>query len=161
MNPSDLQKPEPMIWFRTVCRRNGLEPTDDQLAQLAEYARRLLEWNRKINLISRKDEENIWQSHLLHSISLLMRVDFPLGARILDLGTGGGLPGIPIRILRSDLSFVLLDATKKKVEAVAEETKADEPVEEVAEVAAEVAAEPTIETPAAEPKVETTDTPAE
>jgi 16S rRNA (guanine527-N7)-methyltransferase len=47
-----------------------------------------------------------------------MRVDFPLGARILDLGTGGGLPGIPIRILRSDLSFVLLDATKKKVEAV-------------------------------------------
>lgn len=113
-----LAHSDPKLWFRTVCRKNGIDPSDFQLDQLERYAGLLLECNQRINLISRKDEENFWQSHLLHSVSILMRIPIAQNLRILDLGTGGGLPGIPLKILRPDLSFTLLDATKKKVDAV-------------------------------------------
>lgn len=113
-----MSKTDPKVWFWTVCRKNGLELTDTQLDLFGHFANLLLEWNRKVNLISRKDEENVWQAHLLHSASILMRVVIPAGQRVLDLGTGGGLPGIPLKICRPDLTFTLLDATKKKVDAV-------------------------------------------
>jgi 16S rRNA (guanine527-N7)-methyltransferase len=113
-----LAHSDPRLWFRTVCRKNGLDPSDIQLEQLERYAGLLLECNQRINLISRKDEENFWQSHLLHSASILMRIPIAQELRILDLGTGGGLPGIPMKILRPDLSFTLMDSTKKKVDAV-------------------------------------------
>ncbi len=108
------------IWLRTVCQKNGLSLSDEQLEQLARYAELLLKWNRDINLVSRKDEPNIWQSHILHSLTLLIRMDVPLGQRVLDLGTGGGLPGIPMKIVRPDLTFLLLDSTKKKIDAVSD-----------------------------------------
>lgn len=114
-----LAHSDPKLWFRTICKKNGLDPSDAQLELLERYAGLLREWNQRINLISRKDEENVWQSHLLHSVSLLLRVTIADGSRILDLGTGGGLPGIPLKILRPDLTFTLLDSTKKKIDAVA------------------------------------------
>ncbi len=109
---------QPSIWIRTVCRKGGRELTDDQVRLLEKYVSLLLEWNRKINLISRKDEGNIWSSHILHSLSPLFKIDLPDGARVLDLGSGGGLPGIPWRILLPTISVVMLDATQKKVNAV-------------------------------------------
>lgn len=109
----------PSIWLRTICARRGLGLTDLQLAALDRFASLLLGWNKRVNLISRKDEENLWTYHILHSISILFRVEIPTGLRVLDLGTGGGLPGIPLAIVRKDLTFTLLDATKKKVDAVA------------------------------------------
>jgi 16S rRNA (guanine527-N7)-methyltransferase len=80
----------------------------------------LLGWNEKINLISRQDVANIWQSHILHSSSILFLKKIQLNSKVLDLGTGGGLPGIVLKILRPDLDVLLLDATNKKIHAVQE-----------------------------------------
>lgn len=121
---TSISKIDPKVWFWTVCRKNGLELTDTQLDLFGRFANLLLEWNRKVNLVSRKDEANVWQAHLLHSVSILMRGVIPAGQRVLDLGTGGGLPGIPIKICRPDLAFTLLDATKKKVDAVTDMIRA-------------------------------------
>lgn len=112
----------PEIWLRTICKRNGLSADDRMLTLMSDYVRLLLEWNQKINLISRKDEANVWENHILHSISLLFKVRLAEGSKVLDLGTGGGLPGIPLSILCPSLSFTLLDATQKKVNAVEDMT---------------------------------------
>ncbi|MBI4535707.1 MAG: 16S rRNA (guanine(527)-N(7))-methyltransferase RsmG, partial [Ignavibacteriae bacterium] len=78
----------------------------------------LLEWNSKLNLISRKDEQRVWTSHILHSLSILFLVRIPKRSKVLDLGTGGGLPGIPISIARPDISVTHVDSIHKKVVAV-------------------------------------------
>jgi len=85
---------------------------------MGKFVGSVLDWNRKINLISRRDEENIWFSHILHCLSILFYVEIPPGARILDIGTGGGFPGIPMAIARPDISVVLLDSIRKKTTAV-------------------------------------------
>ena len=105
-------------WFRALCIKNGFTPTDLQLEQLDQYVKLLLEWNKKINLISRKDEENVWNYHILHSVSPLFKLKVMEGSRIVDIGTGGGLPGIPLKILQPDISLLCLDATGKKVNSV-------------------------------------------
>jgi 16S rRNA (guanine527-N7)-methyltransferase len=107
-----------LAWLGTVCAQNGIHLSEEQLALLGAFSERLLEWNKKINLISRRDEDNFWTNHILHSLSVLSKVDLPYEARILDLGTGGGLPGVPLRIARPDLVLTLLDATQKKMKAV-------------------------------------------
>ncbi|MBR9922320.1 MAG: 16S rRNA (guanine(527)-N(7))-methyltransferase RsmG [Bacteroidetes bacterium] len=76
------------------------------------------EWNEKINVISRKDIDNIYERHILHSLALA-RVFKPIkGAQILDLGTGGGFPGIPLAILYPDVKFLMVDGTGKKIRVV-------------------------------------------
>jgi len=97
---------------------NGLPVTEEQFAQLERYVGLLLDWNGKINLISRRDQENVWFAHMLHSVSPWFLVDLAAGLRVLDLGTGGGLPGIPLAILRPDIKLTLLDSIRKKVDAV-------------------------------------------
>ena len=113
-------QPEKKVWIRTLCVRNGLTPTDVQVVQLDHYVRLLLDWNKKINLISRKDEENVWTYHILHSISPLFKIQMADGSRIVDIGSGGGLPGIPLKILRPDISLLCLDATRKKVNSISD-----------------------------------------
>lgn len=108
----------PAIWFRELCLKNGIELTDYQIGQLEKHVALLLDWNKKINLISRKDEQNIWPNHILHCASLLFKFHFPSSTRIIDIGTGGGLPGIPLKIIQPDLNITLLDSTQKKIEAV-------------------------------------------
>jgi 16S rRNA (guanine527-N7)-methyltransferase len=100
--------------FRRICRRNGLDLSDSQIILLAHFVDGVLEWNSKINLISRRDQENIWFSHVLHSLTPLFYIGFSDGLRVLDLGTGGGFPGIPLAIARPDLEVVLLDSIRKK-----------------------------------------------
>jgi 16S rRNA (guanine527-N7)-methyltransferase len=114
---------EKKIWFRELCLKNGLEPTEDQIEQLDYYVVLLLEWNKKINIISRKDEENVWTYHILHSISPLFKIEIEQNSTIVDIGTGGGLPGIPIKILRPDLSILCVDSTGKKINAVSQMIK--------------------------------------
>ncbi len=87
---------------------------------MSRYVELLKEWNKSINLISRKDVESIWSHHILLSIAFLFKVEFTDSAKILDLGTGGGLPGIPLSIIRMNVSFVLLDSIRKKTMAVEE-----------------------------------------
>lgn len=106
------------VHLRTVCSQNGLELDEEQIISLELLSASLLDWNKKINLISRRDEENVWNSHILHSLSLLFKIELKPSARVLDLGTGGGLPGIPIKIARRDLGITLLDSTQKKINVV-------------------------------------------
>jgi 16S rRNA (guanine527-N7)-methyltransferase len=102
----------------TICAQNGLNLSEAALASLEALAVRLLDWNQKINLISRRDEENFWSGHLLHCLALLFKVEVPINSHILDLGTGGGLPGLPLKIARPDLTITLLDSTQKKINVV-------------------------------------------
>jgi len=76
------------------------------------------DWNQKINLISRKDIENFYVHHVLHSLSIAKVVQFEKGTRILDAGTGGGFPGIPLAILFPNVSFHLADSIGKKIKVV-------------------------------------------
>lgn len=104
--------------FRSICMANGLALSDETLGKLSEFVRLLSDWNSKINLVSRLDAQNLWLTHVLHCVSVLFFVKIPSGARMLDLGTGGGLPGVPLAIIRSDLEITLLDSIKKKTMAV-------------------------------------------
>lgn len=76
------------------------------------------EWNDKVNVISRKDIDNIEVNHIIHSLSLTSFITFNAGSRVLDLGTGGGLPGIPLAICYPETQFLLIDGTKKKIDVV-------------------------------------------
>ncbi len=98
--------------------RNGLRLESQQIQALTSYVTLLLEWNTKVNLISRKDQDSIWGAHILHSLSVLFRLKLPADLSILDLGTGGGLPGLPLAIARPDIRFTLLDSIRKKTAAL-------------------------------------------
>ena len=106
------------VMFQKICRENGVIPDETQLRSLTEFVDILLEWNQKVNLVSRVDTGNIWLSHILHSVSPLFSVAIPAGKRVLDLGSGGGLPGVPISILRPDLQVVHIDSIQKKTVAL-------------------------------------------
>ena len=77
-------------------------------------------WNAKINVISRKDIQNLYVRHILHSLSIAKIIQFTDGSEILDLGTGGGFPGIPLAILFPNCSFHLVDSINKKIKVVQE-----------------------------------------
>lgn len=108
------------IWLQTIVQKNNYTITDIELSRLTDYCLLLEQWNKKINLISRRDEENIWLNHILVSLVFLFKIQIPDGSNVLDLGTGGGLPGIPLSIMRHDINFVLLDSIRKKTVAVQE-----------------------------------------
>lgn len=87
----------------------------DQFAQLFELYK---EWNDKINVISRKDIENLFINHVLHSLGIAKVMAFKPGASVLDVGTGGGFPGIPLAILFPETNFHLVDSIGKKITVV-------------------------------------------
>ncbi len=104
--------------FARACRLNGLLLSGEQLALLENYVDLLVDWNSKVNLISRSDIGNLWFRHILHSLSILLLVAIPQNLKVLDLGSGGGLPGVPLAIVRGDLKVTLLDSIRKKVTAL-------------------------------------------
>ena len=106
------------LLFERLLRENDIPLGPTQVDMLETYATLLLEMNRSINLISRRDTEHVWVAHLLHSLLPWRSVVLPQEASVLDLGTGGGLPGIPLAILRADLHVTLLDSVGKKTAAV-------------------------------------------
>lgn len=89
-----------------------------QLTQLAALEDFYKEWNEKINVISRKDIDALYEKHVLHSLSIAAVFDLPPGLQVLDLGTGGGFPGIPLAIFFPELQFHLVDSIGKKLKVV-------------------------------------------
>ena len=92
--------------------------TSRQIEQFKELGNLYLEWNSKINLISRKDMNFLYLHHILHSLGIAKLIQFHPKTEILDLGTGGGLPGIPLAIMFPKAQFHLVDSIKKKIKVV-------------------------------------------
>ncbi len=92
--------------------------TDDQRAAFEKLGPLYREWNAKINVISRKDIDALYTRHVLHSLAIAKVQPFHSGAQVLDVGTGGGFPGIPLAILFPEVEFVLIDAIGKKIKVV-------------------------------------------
>ena len=103
------------FWFKNILSENGFNIEHKKLEMLDNYCNLLIAKNREVNLISSKSEANIWEEHILHSLSFLLKVKIKEDAKILDLGTCGGLPGIPLKIIFPKLQVTLLDSTQKKI----------------------------------------------
>jgi 16S rRNA (guanine527-N7)-methyltransferase len=100
---------------------NLSQKAQDQLAQLLPLYE---EWNSQINVISRKDLDQLYTRHVLHSLAIHKFLQFAPGSRVLDIGTGGGFPGIPLAIFNPEVNFVLVDSIGKKIKVVQEVSQA-------------------------------------
>lgn len=92
--------------------------TKTQLNQFAALNNLYHEWNEKINVISRKDIDSLYEKHVLHSLSIAALIEFKPGTEIIDIGTGGGFPGIPLAIFFPEVKFHLVDSIAKKLKVV-------------------------------------------
>lgn len=100
------------------------ELTEIQKQQIDSLLPLFKEWNDKINVVSRKDIDQLYERHVLHSLSIAKFIKFKPGSKILDLGTGGGFPGIPLAILFPETDFHLVDSINKKIRVVTEVSQA-------------------------------------
>lgn len=98
--------------------------TDEQKKQIAALDELYRDWNNKINVISRKDIDNLYEHHVLHSMAIGKALRFKPATTVLDFGTGGGFPGIPLAILFPDVKFKLIDGTGKKIRVATEVAQA-------------------------------------
>lgn len=100
------------------------ELTDSQIDQFSKLEGLYKHWNEQINVISRKDTDNFYERHVLHSLGIVKVMPFKDGSEILDIGTGGGFPGIPLAILFPNCKFTLVDSIGKKIKVVNEVSQA-------------------------------------
>uniref|UniRef100_A0AB33IZ66 Ribosomal RNA small subunit methyltransferase G n=3 Tax=unclassified Prevotella TaxID=2638335 RepID=A0AB33IZ66_9BACT len=98
--------------------------SEQQQSQFRQLQPLYTDWNAKINVISRKDIDNLYEHHVLHSLAIAQKITFNDGTKILDFGTGGGFPGIPLAILFPNCDFKLIDGTSKKIRVVQEVAQA-------------------------------------
>jgi len=94
--------------------------TEKQLQQFGALKELYIEWNEKINVISRKDMDNFYEHHVLHSLAIATQFEFKIGSEIMDLGSGGGFPGIPLAIFFPETIFHLVDSINKKLKVASE-----------------------------------------
>jgi 16S rRNA (guanine527-N7)-methyltransferase len=93
---------------------------EKQLKQLAALEELYKEWNSKINVISRKDIESLYLKHVLHSLAIAAAIEFQPGTQVIDIGTGGGFPGVPLAIFFPEVQFHLVDSIGKKLKVIDE-----------------------------------------
>lgn len=91
---------------------------ENQLSQFAALKELYIDWNSKINVISRKDIDSLYLKHVLHSLAIAAVIDFQPGTQIADIGTGGGFPGVPLAIFFPDVQFHLVDSIAKKLKVI-------------------------------------------
>jgi 16S rRNA (guanine527-N7)-methyltransferase len=101
-----------------ILKKYFTEFTEHQLQQFATLQPLYKEWNEKINVISRKDIDELYERHILHSLAIAAIFNFKDGATIIDLGTGGGFPGVPLAILFPNVQFLLVDSINKKLTVI-------------------------------------------
>lgn len=101
--------------FWTILSVNNIVLELEQIQMFKRLEKELIYWNKHVNLISRQDEENILVRHFMHSLAILKYISLPNKARCLDFGTGGGFPGIPIKIASPEIHITLCDSIKKKI----------------------------------------------
>ena len=107
-----------------IIKKYFKELTERQLQQFQMLNELYREWNAKINIISRKDIDNLYEHHVLHSLAIARVLSFRPGTEILDFGTGGGFPGVPLAILFPECKFKLIDGTGKKIRVAQEVAQA-------------------------------------
>ena len=94
--------------------------SDNQILQFQKLQSLYEDWNAKINVISRKDIDELYTRHVLHTLGIAKIIEFRPGSKIMDVGTGGGFPGIPLAILHPEVDFYLIDVIAKKIKVVNE-----------------------------------------
>ena len=100
------------------------ELTEKQIEQFTDLQHLYQHWNTQINVISRKNIDTLYTNHILHSLAIAKLIQFEKGTKILDIGTGGGFPGIPLAILFPEVDFLLVDSIGKKIKVVNEVSNA-------------------------------------
>ena len=119
-------RPTPAITFHdpTIIPRYFPALSADQREKIEALGELYGYWNERINVISRKDISNLYPHHILHSLAVAKIITFQPGTRLLDVGTGGGFPGVPLAILFPEVQFTLVDSIKKKISVVSHVTQA-------------------------------------
>lgn len=107
----------------TLIKKYFPQISDSQITKLYIFEKLIKEWNKKINLVSRKDVENFQINHIIHSLSISKLIFFKPKTKILDIGTGGGRPGIPLAIIFPEAQFHLVDRKKKKMDVLVDIVK--------------------------------------
>lgn len=107
----------------SIIKRYFPEINDKQLNQFSQLQALYMHWNEQINVISRKDIDLLYERHVLHSLGIAKIIQFKPGTKLLDVGTGGGFPGIPLAILFPECRFLLVDSIGKKIKVVTEVAK--------------------------------------
>lgn len=122
-HPSSIIVYHPLIHYKImteIIKKYFPHLTHRQEEQIAALDVLYHDWNAKINVVSRKDIDNLYEHHILHSLAIARRIRFRKGTNVLDFGTGGGFPGIPLAILFPESNFKLIDGTGKKVKVAKE-----------------------------------------